>query len=97
VAGLAEAIVDAARLGLDVGSSAALAPYEQARRFDTVAMGVVTDGLNKLFSNDLAPVRLARDLGLGLVDRMPGLKDLFIAQAAGRSPSQPRLLRGEPI
>jgi 2-octaprenyl-6-methoxyphenol hydroxylase len=97
VAGLAEAIVDAARLGLDVGSSAALTPYEQARRFDTVAMGVVTDGLNKLFSNDLSPVRLARDLGLGLVDRMPGLKDFFISQAAGRSPSQPRLLRGEPI
>jgi 2-octaprenyl-6-methoxyphenol hydroxylase len=97
VAGLAEVIVDAARLGLDVGSGVALASYEQARRFDTVAMGVVTDGLNKLFSNDLAPVRLARDLGLGLVDRMPGLKDFFISQAAGRSASQPRLLRGEPI
>ena len=97
VAGLAEAIVDAARLGLDVGSSAALTPYEQARRFDTVAMGVVTDGLNKLFSNDVAALRLARDLGLGLVDRMPGLKGFFISQAAGRSASQPRLLRGEPI
>ena len=97
VARLAEAIVDAARLGLDVGSSAALIPYEQARRFDTVAMGVVTDGLNKLFSNDVAALRLARDLGLGLVDRMPGLKGFFISQAAGRSASQPRLLRGEPI
>ena len=46
-------------------------------------MGMVTDGLNRLFSNDLLPVRLARDLGLGLVDRMPALKRFFIREAAG--------------
>lgn len=96
-ASLAETIVDAARLGLDVGLESALAPYQAARRFDTVAMGVVTDGLNRLFSNDLTPVRLARDLGLGLVDRMPGLKAMFISEASGNSSSQPRLLRGEAV
>ena len=82
-AALAEAVTAAARLGLDVGSPAALEPYQMARRFDTVAMGIVTDGLNRLFSNDVGPVRLARDLGLGLVDRMPSLKEYFIAEAAG--------------
>lgn len=97
VAALAEAIVDAARLGLDPGSADVLGDYESARRFDTVAMGAVTDGLNRLFSNDLTPFRLARDLGLGLVDRMPGLKRFFIREAAGLAGEPPRLLRGEAL
>lgn len=95
VAALAEAIVDAARLGLDVGGSEVLEAYERGRRFDTVAMGVVTDGLNRLFSNDSTPLRLARDLGLGLVERMPGLKRFFIREAAGLAGPTPRLLKGE--
>lgn len=97
VAALAEAIVDAARLGLDPGSAEVLEGYERARRFDTVAMGAVTDGLNRLFSNDVTPVRLVRDLGLGLVDRLPGLKRFFIREAAGLAGATPRLLRGEAL
>ncbi len=96
-AALAQTIVDAARLGLDVGSDAALASYQAARRFDTVAMGIVTDGLNRLFSNDVTALRLTRDLGLGLVDRMPQLKKSFIRQASGLGAGQLRLLRGEAI
>ena len=96
-AALAQSVVEAARLGLDVGSKAVLDSYQAARRFDTVAMGAVTDGLNRLFSNDVTPVRLARDLGLGLVDRMPGLKRFFIAEAAGQRDRGPRLLRGDVI
>ncbi|WP_332681174.1 ubiquinone biosynthesis hydroxylase [Bosea sp. (in: a-proteobacteria)] len=95
VAALAEAIVDAARLGLDPGGAEVLDAYEKGRRFDTVAMGVVTDGLNRLFSNDSTPLRLVRDLGLGVVERLPGLKHLFIREAAGLSGQAPRLLRGE--
>jgi 2-octaprenyl-6-methoxyphenol hydroxylase len=61
-------------------------------------MGVMTDGLNRLFSNDVLPVRLIRDLGLGLVDRMPGLKRFFIREAAGLTKREaPRLLRGEAL
>jgi 2-octaprenyl-6-methoxyphenol hydroxylase len=97
VAALAEAIVDAARLGLDPGGADVLDAYERARRFETVSMGAVTDGLNRLFSNDVLPVRLARDLGLGLVDRMPGLKRFFIYEAAGLTEAGPRLLRGDPL
>lgn len=97
VAALAEAIVDAARLGLDPGSAEALEEYEKTRRFDTIAMGAVTDGLNRLFSNDATPLRLVRDLGLGLVDRMPGLKRFFIREAAGLAGTPPRLLRGEAL
>ena len=96
-AALAESVVDAVRLGLDPGGDAVLAGYERARRFDTFAMGLVTDGLNRLFSNDLLPVRLLRDLGLGLVDRMPALKRFFIREAAGLSGEAPRLMRGEAL
>lgn len=97
VAALAEAIVDAARLGLDPGTADVLEGYERARRFDTVAMGAVTDGLNRLFSNDATPLRLARDLGLGVVDRLPALKRFFIREAAGVAGAPPRLMRGEAL
>ncbi|MGO4706629.1 ubiquinone biosynthesis hydroxylase [Microvirga sp. 2MCAF38] len=98
VAALAETIADAMRLGLDPGSADVLDGYERARRTEITAMGVMTDGLNRLFSNDLLPVRLMRDLGLGLVDRMPVLKRFFIREAAGLTGREgPRLLRGEAL
>ena len=96
-AALAETIVDADRLGLDIGSVAVLERYQTWRRFDTVQMGVTTDVLNRLFSNDNVPVRALRDFGLGLVERMPRLKGFFIRQAAGLSTTAPKLLQGQPI
>jgi len=95
VAALAETVVDAMRLGLDPGSAEALARYQQWRRFDTMTMAVATDGLNRLFSNRSDGLRALRDLGLGLVDRLPGLKRLFIREAAGLAGEVPKLLRGE--
>ncbi len=97
VAALAETVVEADRLGQDIGALDVLERYERWRRFDTVQMGLTTDLLNRLFSNDLAPLRAARDFGLGLVDRIPRLKRFFIEQAAGLSGPTPRLLRGEAI
>lgn len=98
VAALAETIVDADRLGLDIGSMAVLERYQTWRRFDTFRMGVTTDVLNRLFSNDIAPVRFARDFGLGLVDRLPRLKSFFIGQASGTTgQANPKLLAGEAI
>ncbi len=96
-AALAESIVDAVRLGLDPGGADVLAAYERARRFDTVAMGMVTDGLNRLFSNDALLIRLLRDFGLGLVDRLPALKRVFIREAAGLTGATPRLMQGEAL
>jgi 2-octaprenyl-6-methoxyphenol hydroxylase len=96
-AALAETVVEADRLGQDIGALDVLERYERWRRFDTVQMGITTDVLNRLFSNDMAPVRAIRDIGLGLVDRMPGLKRHFIKQAAGLSGASPRLLAGEAI
>jgi 2-octaprenyl-6-methoxyphenol hydroxylase len=95
VAALAEVIVDAARLGLDPGSAAVLERYQRWRRFDTMAMGFATDGLNRLFSNRSDVLRLVRDIGLGMVDRVPNLKRLFMREAAGLMGEVPKLLRGE--
>jgi 2-octaprenyl-6-methoxyphenol hydroxylase len=97
VAALAETIVEAHRLGLDIGSLSVLEGYERWRRFDTVEMGLVTDTLNRLFSNDNPAVRLVRDIGLGLVERLPMLKRIFMREAAGAGGDLPRLLRGEAI
>jgi 2-octaprenyl-6-methoxyphenol hydroxylase len=95
VAALAEAIVDAARLGLDPGGADVLDRYQRWRRFDTMTMGVATDGLNRLFSNRSDVLRLVRDVGLGLVERMPALKHVFIREAAGFTGELPKLLKGE--
>jgi len=94
VAALAETIVGEMRLGLDPGAPAPLAAYERRRRFDVAASGLGLDALNRLFSNDLAPLRFARDLGLRLVDRAPALKDMLIAEAGGAGSGAPKLLRG---
>jgi 2-octaprenyl-6-methoxyphenol hydroxylase len=97
VAALAEVIVDAARLGLDPGSLAVLERYQRWRRFDTMAMGVATDALNRLFSNRSDVLRFTRDVGLGLVDRLPALKHFFIREAAGLVGEVPKLLKGEAL
>jgi 2-octaprenyl-6-methoxyphenol hydroxylase len=97
VAALAETIVDAHRLGLDIGAVDVLERYQTWRRFDTWQMGVTTDVLNRLFSNRNPILRAARDIGLGLVDRMPGLKSRFIGEAAGFGGQLPKLMRGEAL
>ena len=95
VAALAEAVIDAVRLGLDPGDAAVLERYQRWRRFDTLAMSISTDGLNRLFSNRSDVLRLLRDIGLGAVDRLPALKQAFIREAAGLTGEVPKLLRGE--
>ena len=97
VAALAEVVVDAARLGIDLGQTDVLERYQRWRRFDTMAMGLATNSLNFLFSNQSTLLRTVRDIGLGLVDRAPPLKSLFIRQAAGLSGEVPRLLKGEAL
>ncbi|WP_044563636.1 UbiH/UbiF/VisC/COQ6 family ubiquinone biosynthesis hydroxylase [Azospirillum sp. B4] len=97
LAALAEVIVDAWRLGLDVGGQATLERYQRWRRFDNVSLLGVTDGLTRLFSNDIAPLKVARGLGLAAVNSAPlmPLKKLFMRHAMGVVGELPRLVRGE--
>ncbi len=97
VALLAELVVDAARLGLDIGAAPLLKRYDAARAGDNGRMIFATDALNRLFSNDIAPVRLARQAGLGVVQQIPDLKRFFMLTAMGLVGDTPRLVRGEAL
>jgi len=97
VAALAEVLVDAKRLGLDLGAPTVLRRYETWRRFDNVLLAAVTDGLTRLFSNDVPPLRAARDIGLALVNRTPPVKKLLMRHAMGVVGDLPRLVRGEAL
>lgn len=97
VAALTEVVADAARLGLDIGSAVVLARYERWRRTDAALSAAAFDGLNRLFSSDWTLLRAARGVGLGLVDRLPALKQFFVTEAAGLTGEIPKLLRGERV
>jgi 2-octaprenyl-6-methoxyphenol hydroxylase len=96
-AALAECVAEAARLGLDVGGVEVLERYERWRRFDTAAMGFTTDALNRLFSNQSDALKFVRDVGLGIVERAPRVKEFLAAEAAGGTGKVPKLLRGEAL
>jgi 2-octaprenyl-6-methoxyphenol hydroxylase len=94
---LAELIVDHLRLGLDPGAPEMLEAYQARRRPAVSAMAFATDGINRLFSSNFPPLRLLREVGAGLVDRLPGLKSGAMRVAAGGLITPPRLFRGEAI
>ncbi|SMY08188.1 UbiH/UbiF/VisC/COQ6 family ubiquinone biosynthesis hydroxylase [Flavimaricola marinus] len=94
VAALVDVLTDARRRGEDPGSAAALARYQQWRRFDTASLAVATDLFNRLFSNDNPILRAARDLGIGAVNATPSLRRTFMREAAGLTGDLPRLMRG---
>lgn len=94
VATLAEVVADAHRLGLDIGFETALAGYSRWRALDALSMVAVTDGLTRLFSNNVAPLRLARRAGLATVSKMPPLKRFFMRHAMGLEGDLPKLMRG---
>ena len=97
VAALAEVVADALRRGEDLGSDAALARYQEWRRFDNAALALATDSFNRLFSNDNGFIRVARDLGMAAVNALPGLRRGFIREAAGLTGELPRLMQGKPL
>ena len=94
VGALAEVLVSASRRGEDIGAADVLARYQGWRRFDATALALGMDAVNRLFSNDNPALRAGRDLGLGLVNALPGLRRAFIRQAAGLSGDMPKLLAG---
>lgn len=95
IAALAELIVDGRRLGLDIAHPELLERYERWRRIDNLTLAAVTDGLNRLFSNSLPPLRAMRELGLAAVNRVPPLKRLLMRHAMGLVGDLPRLARGQ--
>ena len=96
-AALAEVIVEAARVGEDFGAETVLERYARWRRLDNIAVSLACDGFNRLFSNNLAPVRFARDAGLAIVNRIGPARRFFMQEAGGAVGDLPRLLRGEAL
>ncbi len=97
VAALAEVLAEASRRGEDIGSIAVLERYQQWRRFDSITLAVATDAFNRLFSNDNPLLRLGRNLGMGLVNKVPELRRGFIREAAGLTGDLPKLMQGRPV
>ena len=97
VAALVEVLADAHRLGQDLGQATVLDRYARWRRADNLVLAAVTDGLNRLFSNDFPPLRLARDIGLGMVNKLPPARRFFMRHARGTVGKLPKLLRGEAV
>jgi 2-octaprenyl-6-methoxyphenol hydroxylase len=95
VGALAEVLIAAARVGEDIGSELVLDRYARWRRFDGAGLAMATDLLSRLFSNDAPPLRIARDLGLAAVNRMPTLRRLFMQEAGAGLGDLPQLLQGE--
>lgn len=93
VAALSEVLSDARQRGEDIGTALVLERYEQWRRFDTTKLAVATDTFNRLFSNDNPLIRVARDLGMGIVNAMPEVRRGFIREAAGLNGQLPKLMR----
>ncbi|MEM1303051.1 MAG: UbiH/UbiF/VisC/COQ6 family ubiquinone biosynthesis hydroxylase [Pseudomonadota bacterium] len=94
VAALAEVLVDARGRGEDIGTAPVLRRYQQWRRFDTATLALATDTFNKLFSNDNTALRTVRDLGMGAVNAVPGLRKSFMREASGQSGDLPKLMQG---
>ncbi len=97
IAALAEVLTDATRRGEDIGSVATLARYQEWRRFDNTALALATDAFNRLFSNDNPVLRIGRDIGMGVIGALPGLRRGVIREAAGLTGDLPRLMQGKPL
>jgi len=97
IAALAEVLVDAMRLGEDIGSLLVLERYARWRRFDNVMLAAATDGFTRLFSNDDPLMRLARGAGMGVVNAIGPARRFFMQEAGGATGDLPRLLRGESL
>jgi 2-octaprenyl-6-methoxyphenol hydroxylase len=97
VAALAEVLTEASRIGEDIGAETVLERYARWRRLDNLAVSLAGDAFNRLFSNNLLPLRLARDAGMAAVNRIGPARRFFMQEAGGAVGDLPRLLRGEAL
>ena len=93
-AALVEVLADAARLGLDLGDGTHLERYQQWRRFDSMMSATLYDGLNRLFGVDNTVLRAGRGAALGVLDRVPMMKQMIVEEVAGLTGDLPKLARG---
>jgi len=95
IAALTDVLKEGRELGLDIGAMTVLQNYQRWRRFDSAALALGTDLLNRLFSNDIAPLRIARDVGMGAVGKIAPLRKFFMRQAGADLGKLPSLMQAE--
>ncbi len=96
-AALAECIADGVSVGLDPGDVSILERYQRWRRFDNVTMALGMEAFDKLFSNSIVPLRVARRVGLAAVNAVGPARRFFMKYAGGAAGDLPKLLRGESL
>ncbi len=97
IGALAEVLTEAKRRGEAIAAADVLARYQSWRKFDTTALALGMDAVNKLFSNDNPALRFMRDLGMGAVSSMPTLRRRFMREAAGLTGDLPKLMQGKQL
>lgn len=93
IGALAQVLGEARARGEDIGAIDVLRRYQEWRRFDTATLAAATDMSNRLFSNDNPLLRAARDIGMGVINGLPGLRRRFVREAAGLTGDLPDLMR----
>ena len=83
ISALVDVLTEAKKNAQDIGDIEILKKYQAIRKPDNTAMAITTDGLNKIFSNNIAPVKLLRKIGLRAMQRVKPSKRLFLRQAMG--------------
>jgi 2-octaprenyl-6-methoxyphenol hydroxylase len=96
-AALAECVADGMSLGLDPGDVSVLERYQRWRRFDNVSMALGMEFFDRMFSNSIPPLQLARRLGLAAVNAAGPARRFFMKYAGGAAGDLPKLLRGESL
>ncbi|MFN2258411.1 MAG: UbiH/UbiF/VisC/COQ6 family ubiquinone biosynthesis hydroxylase [Parasphingopyxis sp.] len=94
VAALTQVLVEGTRLGLEPGDAQLLKRYETWRSLDTLMVAAATDSLTRLFGLPGKTASKMRRMGLGIVGKVPPLKQRFIDEARGSSGKLPLLLQG---
>ena len=95
IAALVDVVCEARMVGLDIGTPITLENYQRWRRFDTASLAFGTDALNRLFSNDFLPLRIARDIGMNAVGKIAPLRNLFMRQAGADLGHLPSLMAND--
>lgn len=80
---LAEEVLRAFRMGLSPGENAVLARYQRRRQGDNLATMATMEGFKRLFAADQPLVRLLRNEGMRIFDRVMPLKKQAMMKAMG--------------
>ena len=96
-AALGEVLIDAVKQGRDPSELTVLKRYEKMRRNENLKMMTVMDVFYQVFSNEILPMKIVRNLGLGLAERILPAKNKVMRMAMGLDGKLPKLARGEPI